>query len=96
MDYLRELGVTYLHLMPLLRPREGDNDGGYAVADYTQVRADLGSMDDLRALTGPCAAAVSAWSWTWSSTTSRGSTSGRSGRGPGKSATCLLYTSRCV
>lgn len=52
LDYLRELGVTYLHLMPLLRPREGDNDGGYAVADYTQVRADLGSMDDLRALTG--------------------------------------------
>src|SRR4051794_36038154 len=33
-DYLRELGVTYLHLMPLLRPRDGDNDGGYAVADY--------------------------------------------------------------
>ncbi|MET0788503.1 MAG: alpha-amylase family protein [Cellulomonas sp.] len=49
-DYLRELGVTYLHLMPLLRPREGDNDGGYAVADYRTVRDDLGSMDDLRAL----------------------------------------------
>lgn len=49
-DYLRELGVTYLHLMPVLQPREGDNDGGYAVADYRQVRADLGSMADLRAL----------------------------------------------
>ncbi|MEO3937078.1 alpha-amylase family protein [Dermatophilaceae bacterium Soc4.6] len=48
--YLEELGVTYLHLMPLLLPREGDNDGGYAVADYTRVRPDLGSMDDLRAL----------------------------------------------
>ena len=24
----------YLHLMPLLQPREGDSDGGYAVADY--------------------------------------------------------------
>ena len=32
LPYLAELGVTYLHLMPLLRPREGDNDGGYAVA----------------------------------------------------------------
>jgi len=29
--YLKELGVTYLHLMPLLEPREGRNDGGYAV-----------------------------------------------------------------
>lgn len=45
--YLEELGVRYLHLMPLLRPREGDNDGGYAVADYRQVRPDLGTMDDL-------------------------------------------------
>ncbi len=49
-DYLRELGVTYLHLMPLLTPRDGDNDGGYAVADYRSVRADLGTMDDLSAL----------------------------------------------
>ena len=48
--YLRELGVTYLHLMPLLRPREGPNDGGYAVADYRSVRPDLGTMDDLRDL----------------------------------------------
>ena len=49
--YLDELGVRYLHLLPLLRPREGDNDGGYAVADYRAVRPDLGSMDDLEALT---------------------------------------------
>ena len=34
LDYLAELGVTYLHLMPLLRPRPGDSDGGYAVVDY--------------------------------------------------------------
>ncbi|MCS7058799.1 MAG: alpha-amylase family protein, partial [Meiothermus sp.] len=48
--YLKELGVRYLHLMPLLLPREGENDGGYAVADYRQVRPDLGTMDDLEAL----------------------------------------------
>ena len=28
LPYLQELGVTYLHLMPLLQPRPGDNDGG--------------------------------------------------------------------
>ncbi len=49
-DYLHELGVTYLHLMPLLTPRAGDSDGGYAVADYRSVRADLGTTEDLRAL----------------------------------------------
>ena len=48
--YLRELGVTYLHLLPLLATRDGDNDGGFAVSDYRQVRADLGSVDDLRSL----------------------------------------------
>ena len=50
LDYLEELGVTYLHLMPLLQPREGDNDGGYAVQDYHAVRSDLGTVDDLRDL----------------------------------------------
>ncbi|HCR49190.1 MAG TPA: amylosucrase, partial [Bacteroidetes bacterium] len=50
LGYLEELGVTYLHLMPLLKPREGANDGGYAVADYRQVDPRLGSMKDLRQL----------------------------------------------
>ncbi|MCB8957055.1 MAG: alpha-amylase [Nocardioides sp.] len=49
-DHLTDLGVTYLHLMPLLATREGDNDGGYAVADYRTVRPDLGTTDDLRDL----------------------------------------------
>ncbi len=47
LDYLQDLGVTYLHLMPLLQPREGANDGGYAVQDYRAVRSDLGTMADL-------------------------------------------------
>src|SRR3954447_6857140 len=50
LDYLRELGVGYLHLMPLLRARPAPNDGGYAVADYGAVEPALGTMDDLRAL----------------------------------------------
>ncbi|MDP9461002.1 MAG: alpha-amylase family glycosyl hydrolase, partial [Actinomycetota bacterium] len=37
LDYLAELGITYLHLMPLLEPRPGENDGGYAVVDYRAV-----------------------------------------------------------
>jgi amylosucrase len=50
-DYLKELGVTYLHLMPLLKPRPGENDGGYAVMNYREVDPKLGRMSDLAALT---------------------------------------------
>ena len=49
-DYLAELGVTYLHLLPLLKPRPAPNDGGYAVMDYRAVREDLGTIADLRDL----------------------------------------------
>ncbi len=49
-DHLAGLGVTYLHLMPLLAPRPAPNDGGYAVQDYRAVRPDLGTMHDLNAL----------------------------------------------
>jgi amylosucrase len=48
--YLKELGVTYLHLMPLLKPRSGANDGGYAVMDYRAMDEKLGSMADLSEL----------------------------------------------
>lgn len=46
-DYLSDLGVTYVHFMPLLQPREGQNDGGYAVADYLNVDRRLGNMKQL-------------------------------------------------
>jgi amylosucrase len=52
LPYLRELGISYLHLMPLLRSRPAPNDGGYAVTDYGAVEPALGTMDDLRALAG--------------------------------------------
>jgi amylosucrase len=56
-DYLKSLGVTYLHLMPLLTPRPGANDGGYAVMDYRSVRSDLGTMKDLEELSADLHAA---------------------------------------
>jgi amylosucrase len=52
LDYLSELGVTYLHLMPLLKPRAGESDGGYAVASYEEVDPRIGTMDDLEELAG--------------------------------------------
>ncbi len=50
LDYLSELGVTYLHLMSVMKPREGANDGGFAVADYCDVDPSLGTLADLEAL----------------------------------------------
>ncbi|MEQ8695533.1 MAG: alpha-amylase family glycosyl hydrolase, partial [Bauldia litoralis] len=37
LDYLKALGVTYVHFMPCLKPRPGDSDGGYSVMDYRAV-----------------------------------------------------------
>ena len=50
LDYLVELGVTYVHLMSVLRARDGENDGGYAIADYRDVDPSLGTLDELRSL----------------------------------------------
>lgn len=44
--YFKELGVTYLHLMPLYKVPE-INDGGYAVSSYREINPDLGTMADL-------------------------------------------------
>ncbi len=50
--YLKELGLTYLHLMPLFLSPEGKNDGGYAVSSYRAVDPKLGTMDELAELAG--------------------------------------------
>jgi len=50
LDLLTELRVRYLHLMPLLRSRDGEDDGGYAVTDYLAVDPGLGTMEDLERL----------------------------------------------
>ncbi|MGB3408173.1 MAG: amylosucrase [Jannaschia sp.] len=47
-EYLKDLGVTYAHMMPCLMPRPGASDGGYAVMDYRSINPDLGSMEDFR------------------------------------------------
>ncbi len=50
--YFKEMGLTYLHLMPLFKSPEKENDGGYAVSSYREVNKELGSMSELRDLTG--------------------------------------------
>ncbi|NNJ11486.1 DUF3459 domain-containing protein [Chloroflexales bacterium ZM16-3] len=50
LPYLKRLGVTYLHLMPLFDSPSGNNDGGYAVSSYRKVNPALGTMKELSAL----------------------------------------------
>jgi glycosidase len=48
--YFKEIGLTYLHLMPLFKAPQGENDGGYAVSSYREVHPPLGTMKQLTAL----------------------------------------------
>jgi glycosidase len=48
--YFKELGLTYLHLMPLFKAPEGENDGGYAVSSYRDVHPPLGTLEQLASL----------------------------------------------
>lgn len=44
-NYLVELGITYVHFMPLLKTRDKNNDGGYAVVDYLKIHEKFGDME---------------------------------------------------
>lgn len=48
--YFKELGLTYLHLMPLFKSPAQENDGGYAVSSYREVNPSLGTMSQLASL----------------------------------------------
>jgi glycosidase len=48
--YFQELGLTYLHLMPLFRSPAVFNDGGYAVSSFREARPQLGTMEELAEL----------------------------------------------
>ncbi|WKL56720.1 alpha-amylase family glycosyl hydrolase [Asticcacaulis sp. ZE23SCel15] len=50
LDYLKELNIGIFHPLPLLKPRAGNSDGGFAVADYRQTDPRLGGFDDLKQL----------------------------------------------
>lgn len=54
LSYLEKANVNYIHLMPFLDTVPERSDGGYAVADFRKVRPDLGTMEELAALTEAC------------------------------------------
>ncbi|MBL0024001.1 MAG: alpha-amylase [Saprospiraceae bacterium] len=50
LTYFDELGVNFLHLMPVMESPEGESDGGYAVSDFRSVDPRFGCLDDLLAI----------------------------------------------
>ena len=52
LNYFEELGVNFLHLMPVFESPEGESDGGYAVSNFRKVAARFGTNEDLNALIG--------------------------------------------
>lgn len=50
LPYLEDLGVNFLHLMPIFESPAGESDGGYAVSNFRKVDERFGSLEDLISL----------------------------------------------
>ena len=48
--YFKELGLTYLHVMPPFLSPPDENDGGYAVSSYREIDPKLGTIEQFREL----------------------------------------------
>jgi len=47
-SYFEELGINYIHLMPLFKTRKGKDDGGYAVSSYREFKKELGTKNEFK------------------------------------------------
>lgn len=52
--YFKSLGVNLIHLMPILKTRKEENDGGYAVVDFNDVDEKFGTLESLHAFIHAC------------------------------------------
>lgn len=50
LSYFNELGVNFLHLMPVFESPAEESDGGYAVSNFKKVDARFGTNEDLQKL----------------------------------------------
>jgi len=50
LDYFKQLGVNFLHLMPVFESPANESDGGYAVSDFRKVDERFGTLNDLEQL----------------------------------------------
>ncbi|MEE9396312.1 MAG: alpha-amylase family glycosyl hydrolase [Methylococcales bacterium] len=50
LNYLQELGINMVHVMPILECPKGASDGGYAVSDFRNVDERIGTLDEIQML----------------------------------------------
>lgn len=50
LDYLQELGINCIHLMPIFESPANGSDGGYAVSDFRKIDPKYGDLADLKSL----------------------------------------------
>jgi amylosucrase len=50
LDYFEELGVNFLHLMPVFESPKNESDGGYAVSDFRKIDNRFGNIEDVKDL----------------------------------------------
>ena len=50
LEYLKDLGISLIHLMPIFESPENESDGGYAVSDFRKVDKRYGKLSDLKKL----------------------------------------------
>ena len=48
--YFKELGLTYLYLLPVFPCPEGSNDGGFAISSYQEIEPMFGTIQEFYAL----------------------------------------------
>ena len=54
LDYLKNLGVDIVYLLPISpigeKDRKGELGSPYSIKDYTKINPELGSLDDFKSL----------------------------------------------
>ncbi len=50
LTYFENLGVNFLHLMPIFESPAGESDGGYAVSNFRKIDSRFGNIEDLISL----------------------------------------------
>lgn len=50
LDYLEDLGVNFLHVMPIFESPKNESDGGYAVSNFRKIDTRFGTIEDVKSL----------------------------------------------
>lgn len=50
LNYFEDLGINFLHIMPIFESPKNESDGGYAVSNFRKIDARFGTIEDVKDL----------------------------------------------